>query len=220
MTRQLVVISAGLSVPSTTRQIADRIAESVTTAVTARGESLDVRVIEVRELANDLAQAFSTGISSAKLDEVKRHISAADGLIAVTPVFKASYTGLFKMLIDVLDQDALNDMPVLIAATAGTARHSLVTEHALRPLFSYMHAVVVPTSVFAATDDFGAAEGSDIVERIRRAAGELASLMVNSAGYAPGFGGATVGAHRTRTAGVDPDENITPFTELLKEFGG
>ena len=121
-------------------------------------------------------------------------------------MFAASYSGLFKTFFDVLDKDALDGTPVLIAATAGTARHSLVLEHALRPLFSYLHAVVVPTGVFAATDDFGT-DGA-LQKRIERAAGELAALVA---------GGATqyAGAGRRR-----PAEPVTPFEQLLREAGG
>ncbi len=85
-------------------------------------------------------------------------MTSADAVIAVTPVFSASYSGLFKSFFDVLDEDALDGKPVLIGATGGTARHSLVLEHALRPLFAYLRATVVPTAVFAATEDFGGAE--------------------------------------------------------------
>ena len=85
-------------------------------------------------------------------------VAAADGLIVVSPIFSASYSGLFKSFFDVLDPAALDGKPVLIAATGGTERHSLVLDHALRPLFSYLHAVVVPTGVFAATSDWGSRE--------------------------------------------------------------
>ena len=95
-------------------------------------------------------------------------------MIAVTPVFSASYSGLFKTFFDVLEHGALDGTPVLIAATAGTARHSLVLEHALRPLFAYLHAVAVPTGVFAATEDFGS---PGLSGRIDRAAGELADVV-------------------------------------------
>ena len=169
--RTLTVISSGLSTPSTTRRVADSIAAAVTAAVSARGESLEVEVIELRELVNDLGRSLTTGMSSPALDEVKAKVSASDGLVVVTPVFKASYSGLFKTFFDVLDQDALNGMPVIIAATAGTARHSLVLDYALRPLMTYMRAFVVPTGVFAATDDFGSEDGAGLESRVNRAAG-------------------------------------------------
>ncbi|AWB81811.1 oxidoreductase [Corynebacterium yudongzhengii] len=220
--RTLTVITAGLSTPSSTRQVAEKIADSVSAAVTSRGEALTVEVFEVSELINDLAQVMSTGISSPRLDEVKEHLSASDGLIAVTPIFKASYSGVFKMFFDALDTDALNGMPTIIAATAGTARHSLALEHALRPLLVYLRADVMPTSLFAATEDFGSAS-DEFSRRVHRAAGELASRMLAGTDSVGGLGGVTAEGQvttRRRSSGVDPEENVTPFTELLKRYGG
>ncbi len=220
--RTLTVITAGLSTPSTTRQVADSIADAVSTAVSTRGESLDVQVIELRDLVNDLGRALTTGMSSPALDEAKKRVSAADGLITVTPVFKASYSGLFKTFFDVLDADALNGMPTIIAATGGSGRHALVLDFALRPLLSYLRAVVVPTGLFAATEDWGTEQGAAFETRIARAAGELAELMVTESGHVGGLGGVTAegqGTRRRRT-GVDPEENLTPFAQLLKGHDG
>jgi FMN reductase len=166
---KLVVVSAGLSVPSSTRLLADRLA-----AATARHTSVDVQVVELRDLAVEIAHNFTSGFPGRALSAALEAVTEADGLIVVTPVFSASYSGLFKSFFDVLDQDALTGKPVLIAATGGSARHSLVLEHALRPLFAYLRAVVVPTAVYAASEDWGA-EG--LAERIDRAAGELGRLM-------------------------------------------
>ncbi|MFI7500160.1 FMN reductase [Streptomyces sp. NPDC049687] len=166
---RLVVVSAGLSVPSSTRLLADRLAQAV-----AGKASVDVRFVEVRDLAVEIAHNLTNGFPGRKLADALDAVTGADGLIVVTPVFSASYSGLFKSFFDVLDQDALAGKPVLIAATGGSARHSLVLEHALRPLFAYLRAVVVPTAVYAASEDWGA-EG--LPERIERAAGELAALM-------------------------------------------
>ena len=131
-------------------------------------------------------------------------VTTADAVVAVTPVFSASYSGLFKTFFDVLEPDALAGTPVLVAATAGTARHSLVLDFALRPLFTYLRATVVPTGVFAASEDFGTA-GADgaLSGRVDRAARELADLV----------------AGRARTGPVDPFENPTPFEELLRGNG-
>lgn len=212
----LAVVTAGLSTPSATRQIADQIASAVQAAVTSRGEGLSVQVIEVAELTNDLARVMTTGVSSPALDRAKEQLSAADGLVVVTPIFKASYSGLFKMFFDALDDDAINDMPTIIAATAGTARHSLALEFAVRPLLVYLHADVVPTSLFAATEDFGNAEGAGFTRRVGRAAGELAGRMLGS-GAVGGLNG--VGSRR-RDSGVSPDTEVTPFAELLKGLDG
>ncbi|MET8898820.1 MULTISPECIES: FMN reductase [unclassified Streptomyces] len=169
---RLVVVSAGLSVPSSTRLLADRLA-----AATAGQTSAEVRVIELRDLAVEIAHTFTSGFPAPPLADAFAAVAEADGLIVVTPVFSASYSGLFKSFFDALsvtDEDALAGKPVLIGATGGTARHSLVLDHALRPLFAYLKAVVVPTGVYAASEDWGA-EGLD--GRTARAAGELAALM-------------------------------------------
>ena len=166
---------------------------------------------------------MTTGLSTSHLDEVKRQLSETDGLVVVTPVFKASYTGLFKMFFDVLDTDALNGMPTIIAATAGTARHSLVTEYALRPLLAYMRAVVVPTALFAATDDFGGAGGADFSNRAARAASELAALIVSTQASVEGLAGAVgqpEAAPRKRKAGVDVEDGFVPFSQLLRGHSG
>src|SRR4051812_28323374 len=173
MTR-LVVVSAGLSVPSSTRLLADRLAAAT---VDALGD-VEVTHVELRDLAHQLTDQLLTGFPAPELAAAEAAVRAADGLIVVTPVFSASYSGLFKTFFDVLEPGALDGKPVLVAATAGTARHSLVLEHALRPLFSYLHAVVVPTAVFAASEDWGSGGAGDAVSRrVERAAGELAAAV-------------------------------------------
>jgi FMN reductase len=173
--RTLAVVSAGLSEPSSTRLLADQLSAAAVAASAELGVRLDVRVVELRDLAHDIANHLLTGFPPAALKEALETVEGADALIAVSPIFNASYSGLFKSFFDVLDKDALADKPVLIAATAGTARHSLALEHALRPMFAYLRAVTVPTSVFAAADDWGGdpAEGA-LRGRIDRAAAELA----------------------------------------------
>jgi FMN reductase len=121
------------------------------------------------------------------LRRVVETVTGADGLIAVTPIFSASYSGLFKTFFDVLDRDALVGTPVLMGATAGTARHSLALEHEMRPLFAYLRAVVAPTAVFAASEDWAGGDGSTgaLADRIDRAAGELADLVAGRPPAAP-----------------------------------
>ncbi|GAA3903460.1 NAD(P)H-dependent oxidoreductase [Streptomyces lacrimifluminis] len=166
---KLVVVSAGLSVPSSTRLLADRLAAEVD-----RKAAVDIQIVELRELAVEIAHHLTNGFPGRKLADALDAVTGADGLIVVTPVFSASYSGLFKSFFDVLEKDALAGKPVLVAATGGSARHSLVLEHAMRPLFAYLRAVVVPTAVYAASEDWGA-EG--LAARVERAAGELAVLM-------------------------------------------
>lgn len=179
MSRTIAVISAGLSNPSSTRLLADMLSSSTVAAL----GSAEVEVIELRELAHALTDHLLTGFPSAELALAYEQVRRADAVIAVTPVFSASYSGLFKTFVDLLEPGLLDGKPVLLGATAGTARHSLVLEHALRPLFAYLHAVVAPTAVFAATDDFGADSG--LRERVDRAAAELAALLAGTGATTP-----------------------------------
>ncbi|QDO89017.1 oxidoreductase [Ornithinimicrobium ciconiae] len=218
MARKLVVISAGLSVPSSTRMLADRISGSVQREVTARGESLEVEVVELRGLAREIADHLVSGMPPSALRQALAAVSSADAVVAVTPVFTASYSGLFKSFVDLLDNDALTGKPVLIAATAGTPRHSLVLDHALRPLFTYLRAVVVPTGVFAATEDFGGQgggrDGEDGLDRrVARAASELGALLVATSGSVPGFTAPAV----DEVGKVDriSEDSLTPFEQML-----
>src|SRR5690606_33696695 len=166
------VISAGLSKPSSTRMLADRMAEETVASLAKLGVETTVTTFELRDTAVDVTNNMLTGFPSPRLEEVVDAVTAADGLIAVTPVFTASYNGLFKSFFDVIDNKALEGLAVAVGATAGTPRHSLVLDHAMRPLFSYLHAVVVPTGVFAASEDWGAStsEGPSLHSRIQRAA--------------------------------------------------
>ncbi|MFD5618673.1 CE1759 family FMN reductase [Streptomyces yangpuensis] len=209
---KIVVVSAGLSSPSSTRLLADRLA-----AATLQHVDAETEVIELRELATEIAQHFVTGFPPARLAAALDAVAAADGLIAVTPVFAASYSGLFKSFFDLIDKDALTGKPVLLGATGGTARHSLVTEHALRPLFTYLRALVLPTAVYAASEDWGE-EG--LAQRIARAGTELARFTAPAAGTAPDVDTAAAIAPRSPTGAitsVDPADGFVtvPFEQRL-----
>ncbi|MGV9311080.1 FMN reductase [Streptomyces sp. NPDC003691] len=200
MTMKLVVVSAGLSVPSSTRLLADRLTEAVrrSLAETAGTPDVEVRVVELRDLAVPIANNLVTGFPPPALEAAVEAVTGADGLIAVTPVFSASYSGLFKSFFDLIEPDALTGKPVLIGATGGTARHSLVLEHAMRPLFTYLRTETVPTGVYAASEDWGGS-GDPLTDtlpnRIVRAGGQLARAMTaafraradGGADEAPGF---------------------------------
>ncbi|GAA3817566.1 CE1759 family FMN reductase [Cellulomonas soli] len=186
--RRLVVISAGLSQPSSTRLLADRLTEATAAELAARGHTAQVEVVELRDLAHAVVDATLTGFPTGALADAIAAITAADGIIAVTPIYTASYSGLFKSFVDILDKDALAGVPVLLGATGGTPRHSLAIDFALRPLFGYLHADVTGTSVFAATDDWADAGGDQtnpLPERIRRAGRELAETVADREPSAP-----------------------------------
>jgi FMN reductase len=201
-TRTFAVVTAGLGQPSSTRLLADRLVTAASTEIGEHGDEARVQVVELREHAHDLANNLLAGFPSPRLGEAIDTVTGADGLVAVTPIFTASYSGLFKMFFDVLDDGVLGGKPVLIAATAGTPRHALVLEHAMRPLFAYLHAVVVPTAVFAAAEDWGAGDtaGDALTSRVDRAAHEFAALVCGA------------GSH---TRAPDPFEDPTPFEQLL-----
>ena len=177
--RTLAVVSAGLSVPSSSRLLADRLSTATVDALRERGISAAVETVELRQHARDLADNLLTGFPNEGLRGAMDAVVSADGLIAVTPIFSASYSGLFKTFFDVLDKDSLAGKPVLLGATAGTARHSLALEHAMRPLFAYLRAIAVPTAVFAASEDWagGDATSPALTGRAHRAARELADLV-------------------------------------------
>lgn len=175
----LVVVTAGLRQPSSSRLLADRLAGAVAAVLT-----VETTVIEVRDHAHDVVNNLLTGFPSPTLSGALDAVAAADGLIAVSPIFNASYSGLFKAFFDVVDESALVDMPVLLGATGGTARHSLALEHALRPMFTHLRASVVPTAVFAAPEDWASGTGG-LVTRAERAGRELADQMERRESRAP-----------------------------------
>lgn len=181
-TRTIAVVSAGLSQPSSTRMLADKLAEATVSKLVAEDVQTIVETFELRDVAIDITNHLLTGFPSPKLEAVIDAVTGADGLIAVTPIFTTSYSGLFKSFFDVVGSDALVGLPVVIGATAGTPRHSLALDYALRPMFTYLHAVVAPTGVFAATGDWGASADSvkTLPDRIDRAARELAALVAAS----------------------------------------
>ncbi|MCT1476978.1 FMN reductase [Microbacterium sp. p3-SID336] len=178
-TRRIAVVSAGLSNPSSTRMLADRLAAETVKALGERDIDVTVDVIELRDYAHDITNNLLTGFAPPALETAINTVVSADALIAVTPIFSTSYSGLFKSFIDVLDPDALAGKPVLIGANAGTPRHSLAIDYAIRPLFAYLHAEAVSTGVFAASSDWGGA-GDDVAplaKRVEKGARELAEAI-------------------------------------------
>jgi FMN reductase len=178
-TRRITVLSAGLGVPSSSRLLADQLAASAERQLAAAGYDVTVDVVELRDLAVDIANNFVTGYAAPRLADVIAGVEASDGIIAVTPVFSASFSGLFKSFIDVLDPKSLDGKAVLLGATGGTDRHQMVLDYAMRPLFSYLRTRMAATGVFAGPQDWGSVDGggSSLGERINRAAGEFIRLL-------------------------------------------
>lgn len=176
---RIVVISGGLGTPSSTRVLADDILAHLRDDLAARGETLEETVVELRELAHPVMDAMLTGFPTGELARVVDAVAEADALVVVSPTFSASISGLVKSFFDILEPDTLAGTPVLLAATGGTERHSLMLEFAMRPLFSYLGAEPVRTAIFAATADFGAGSAA-LRSRVARGSAELADAVAGS----------------------------------------
>jgi FMN reductase len=170
----LVVVTAGTSDPSSTRMLADQVAQRVTDLAGRRGNQVTTRVIDLRELATEVTTAMVSQLVGPKLQQAVAALGEADGIVASTPVYAAGASGLFTSFFQVLDSDLLIAKPVVLAATAGTARHALVVDEQLRSLFAYLRATATPTSLFAAPEDWS---DPALTKRIDRAALELVLLM-------------------------------------------
>lgn len=170
----LVIVNGGTSDPSSTRRLADRIGDRLTKLAGNHHRQATVRAIDLRELAPEISTALVSGLHGPKLTEAVDLLNGADGVIASSPVYKAQPSGLFTSFFHVLDNDLLIAKPVILAATAESARHALVIDDQMRPLFAYLRALAVPTSIFAAPEDWA---DSDFNRRIDRAATELLALV-------------------------------------------
>ena len=171
---RVVVVSAGTSDPSSTRLLADRVAQRVAALAAAHGNAVTTSVIELREIATDVTTALTSQLITPRLQQAIDALAAADGVIAAAPVYKAAASGLFTSFFHVLDNDLLIAKPVVLAATAGTARHALVADGEMRSLFAFLRTMTVPTSLFAGPDDWS---DTALTTRIDRAALELVLLM-------------------------------------------
>jgi FMN reductase len=209
-TLDLVVVSAGTSDPSSTRMLADRTAQRVVALAAERGTPVRTRVVDVRELATDVTTALTSQLVTPGLQQAVDALGAADGVIAAAPVYKAGPSGLFTSFFNVLDNDLLIGTPTVLAATAGTSRHALVVDDQMRSLFAYLRALPVPTSLFAAPEDWG---DDALNKRIDRAAFELVLLM--ESGFARQVRGATWSSYQHEFGsaggtelGIDHDSDL------------
>jgi len=174
MTTTIAVVSAGVSDPSSTRLLADRTAQRSVDVLRDAGVRATITVVELAPIATDIARSLVSGVASDEVTAAIQRLAAADAIIVATPVYKAGISGLLKSFADLIDDDLLIAKPVILAATGGTARHAMVVDEQLRPLFAFLRAIPVPTSLYAAPEDWGS---PDLGKRITRAATELAMLV-------------------------------------------
>lgn len=174
MTNNLIVgFSGNISRPSSTR----RFVGSVTQTLAGRS-GLDHVIFDVEDLGSSLATARTVADLDAAAQSMVRTIIEADALVIGSPTYKGSYTGLFKHVFDLLDPADLRGKPIVLTATGGGDRHSLVVEHQLRPLFAFFEAFVVPTAIYASSRDFTDGVPSPaIIGRVKRALDEASMLI-------------------------------------------
>lgn len=184
MTRPLriVAVSGGLQRPSRAATLAEHLLDLI-----GEGVPCDQHLIELGELAPQLAGALRRSQLPETVERQLAAVERADVLVVVTPVYRGSYTGLFKHFFDFIDQDALVDTPILLAATGGSERHALVIDHQLRPLFSFFQARTLPLGVYATDKDFadGWVQNEALMQRARLAVQRAMPLLALSHRAAP-----------------------------------
>ncbi|MDY2941172.1 MAG: CE1759 family FMN reductase [Varibaculum sp.] len=208
--RHLAVVTAGMSESSQATALARELAEATAEGLSERGVVTEIHLIELRNLARAITDGVLTQVLTSELEAALTEVAAADGVVAVTPTYQASYSGLFKMFWDLIDveNNPLDGIPVLMGATGGSARHQLVTEYAMRPLFAYLHMEPTRRAVFAATEDWGEATADSVRDvplqhRIAVAGADFAGVLLSRPA-------------RTRNAtGADDQVSVVPFAELL-----
>ena len=168
MTRplRLVAVSGGLQRPSKSAALAEHLLDLIADDVPC-----EPHLVELGELAPQLAGAVWRSQLPDTVEAELGAVEQADILVVTTPVYRGSYTGLFKHFFDFIHQDALIDKPVLLAATGGSERHALMIDHQLRPLFSFFQARTLPLGVYATDKDFVDYRVQDmaLIERARLA---------------------------------------------------
>jgi FMN reductase len=211
-TFRLAVVTAGTSDPSSTQLLANRVTERTQALAKDYGHDVTVTVVAARELAADITTAITSQLITPKLQQAIDTLREADGIIAAAPVYKAGPSGLFTSFFNVLDNDLLIGKPVVLAATAGTARHALVVDDQMRSLFAFLRTLTAPTSLFAAPEDWG---DPALNKRIDRAARELVLLM--ESGFARKIKDESWGSyqHELGTAG-GTELDIDLSTDLMR----
>lgn len=206
MTYTIVAVSGGTGMPSNSTALAERIVTETREELQLTGAQVEVEILELRPLAHDLVDMTLTGIASDALEAAFERIRTAHGVVVVTPVYNAAPLGLVTLFWQLFPDAGLRGIPVVLAATGGTARHSLVVDTQLRPLVAYLKGLALPTTVFAATEDWGAPEAATgMGRRVHSAAAELAEMVASQPA-------------ETRSVFDDLDpEGVIPFDQLLHQ---
>lgn len=223
---RLVALTGGISLPSTTRTLSDLLVERAVAHLEADGRRVEVRTVEARDVAEDATTAMVLGLRTPALVDALRAVEEADLLVVTTPVFRGSYSGILKTVVDLLDADALAGTPVLLGATGGSPRHTLVIDQALRPLLAFLGAVSVPVGVYASTGDwsperYAAPWLEERADRAARGLADLAALVAPPAApsaAAPAEPAAPPAAPATALPEAAPEDAVTarPAAEVWR----
>lgn len=180
--KTITVITAGMNKPSSTQMLADKLAEATASELKTVKITVTVNTIDLRDFAHEILNNFLTGFPAPNLEEKLRVLYESDGVIAVSPIFNTSYSGLFKMFVDILEPDYVKGIPVLLGATGGTPRHSLAIDYAMRPMFTHLHMRAGTVTVFVATDEWGSGtkDGDSLASRVENSAKEFVHKIVTS----------------------------------------
>jgi FMN reductase len=175
-TLRLVAIAGSVHRPSKSRALAEAVARAALARI-----DLSVSTYDLIDAGPGLGAAFTRAELSPAAAAIVEAVEKADAIIAMSPVYKGSYTGLFKHLFDFVAPTSLVTKPVVVGATGGGHRHGLVVEHQLRPLFGFFSAMTVPTSVYASDHEFldGVPADATVKERIDLAGAQLAALLLS-----------------------------------------
>lgn len=171
---KITAFVGGFGYPSSTSELTALLGRHLTERT-----GVEVETIELRDVASYLADATTLGFPDPALEQALDQVASADLLIATSATFRGSYAGLFKAFFDLVDPVAMSGKPVVLGATGGSARHQLVIDHALRPLFTYFGSLVVPTAVYATPEDWlpGGVPSDELERRAVRIADQAHALL-------------------------------------------
>jgi FMN reductase len=173
---RVVAVIGTVRTPSKTRALVDLIVDRL-----ANRTEIDVEIIEIHTLNPGLGATLDRSQLDERSAVAVRSVETADLIIAASPVFRGAYTGLFKHFFDFVDQYALANKPVMLAATGGSERHALVIEQSLRPLFGFFQAWTAPMGIYLSAGDFDGTLilNPEVYERVDVAVDDVVPVAVN-----------------------------------------
>ncbi|WP_353065098.1 NAD(P)H-dependent oxidoreductase [Arcanobacterium hippocoleae] len=213
---KIAAIWMGVSSESTTTKLTAQILKSISKHAQTLGVEIEFIEINLRDFAKQITLSILTPVPNAELTAAFESITTADAVITIAPIYKGAPIGIQTLFWQLIDDAALAGKPVLIGATGGTARHSLAIEYTMRPMLSYLKGIVLPSTIFAATDDWGSTTGASALQRrIESVASELLQAVVHPSPHATQESSANDTA--ALAAAVTPPERSNETIELFDQ---